>query len=152
MARTISLCKEESCPRPVEGRGMCSRHYRGWLRNVNEPGYTCFLEGCERPRVVRAMCQTHYVAYWRLHNKAQDKANKVKYWRKNGKVMNEVGAKRRRKLQGATYSAPRHGMPWSSEDDAVLWSGVSNIEAAFRLQRTFHSIENRRRRIRGVHK
>lgn len=61
---TEKLCSVESCDVPSYARGMCSTHYRRWLRDPSNglQGTACMICGCERTVVggARGMCARHY--------------------------------------------------------------------------------------------
>lgn len=67
------ICSVEECERPTDTRGMCSKHYRRWLRNgstdlVRQPRDVCSVEGCGRKHEARGLCQSHYKRWQRHHD------------------------------------------------------------------------------------
>ena len=64
-------CSVEACDGAVDTRGMCSKHYRRWLRNGStdlrrQVIDTCSSEGCGRKPEARGLCQSHYTR-WQRH-------------------------------------------------------------------------------------
>jgi len=67
----LKSCSVDECERPTDTRGMCSKHYRRWLRNgstdlVRQPRDVCSVEGCGRKHEARGLCQSHYKR-WQRH-------------------------------------------------------------------------------------
>lgn len=67
------LCTVEGCENPTDTRGMCSKHYRRWLRNGTtdlrrQPRDKCSVDGCNRKHEARGLCQSHYKRWQRHHD------------------------------------------------------------------------------------
>lgn len=55
-------CKRSRCNKPVQARGLCSKHYRIYLNSVNPP---CKVLGCSKPVFSLGWCRTHYYRDYR---------------------------------------------------------------------------------------
>lgn len=62
-------CSHADCPRPIEARGLCAKHYLRWRRhgdsdvskiNRDQTGKPCKFEGCSKPSGRRGFCTMHY--------------------------------------------------------------------------------------------
>lgn len=70
MQNEISLCKVDGCNNKLEGRGMCQKHYRQWLKDNPDlkfqPTIGCKVEGCDAKHFGKGYCQKHHMQ-WRRH-------------------------------------------------------------------------------------
>jgi hypothetical protein len=65
-------CSVDDCECPTETRGLCSKHYRRWVRNgttdlIRQPRDACSVDGCGRKHEAQGLCQSHYKR-WQRHN------------------------------------------------------------------------------------
>lgn len=69
------ICKIEGCDRPVDSRGLCSRHYQEWLYNKDrqlEPGEkVCSVPGCNKRVKSKGLCGKHYDQNWHKNKKRE---------------------------------------------------------------------------------
>ena len=68
----LPLCSVDACDLEPDTRGMCSKHYRRWLRNgstnlIRQAREICTLDGCGRAHEARGFCSSHYKR-WQRHN------------------------------------------------------------------------------------
>jgi hypothetical protein len=64
------LCTIPGCNKPINGRGLCPKHYYRWRVNGDplkaqfpigdEHPPTCSVEGCDRPYCAKGLCRQHY--------------------------------------------------------------------------------------------
>ncbi len=75
--RAKALCGVEGCDSPVQGRGLCNRHYVQWRKGKNLPALPpkaakgCATEGCEEKHYSSGLCRRCYRQRERRERMAQ---------------------------------------------------------------------------------